>query len=164
MHKLLLKKMSALFVILILSSLIIFNAFNFYKLFTNKAVEPARQNNSVVSTNFKSKKVPPPNVISRWHLMGENKSNKPLKAPKTTLNLKLIGILSSSIDGQARAIIEISPRKHQFFKVGDDIKQNVKVKFINADHIIINHNSREEIVPLISLKPKTPILKKVVAK
>jgi len=40
------------------------------------------------------------------------------------------------------------------------IQHNAKVKFINADHIIINHNSRKEIVPLISLKSKTHIIKK----
>jgi len=163
MHNLLLKKLGILLVILILLSLTIWNGFNFYKNLTDKSAEQVLHT-PVIPSKIQSKKIPQPKTISSWHLMGENRDKKPTKAPKTTLRLKLIGIISSTVDGQARAIIEISPRKHKYFKVGDDIKQNVKVKFINADHIIINHNSREEIVPLISLKPKKPIIKKVVTK
>ncbi|MCU7833546.1 MAG: hypothetical protein KZQ56_13430 [gamma proteobacterium symbiont of Lucinoma myriamae] len=150
-------------IILILLSSATWNGFNFYKNLTDNSAGLV-QHTPVIISGIQSKKIPQPKTISGWHLMGENKANKPIKAPKTTLSLKLIGIISSTVDGQARAIIEVSPRKHQYFKVGDDIKQNVNVKFINADHIIINHNSREEIVPLISLKPKIPIIKKVVTK
>ncbi|NOQ77822.1 MAG: hypothetical protein GQ546_00310 [Gammaproteobacteria bacterium] len=161
MHNLLFKKIIVLLIILSLLSLITWNGFNFYKMLTDKP--EAVQHAPVMALKSQSKKIPSPNTISQWHLMGAQ-NTQTLKAPKTTLHLKLIGIISSAADGQARAIIEVSAQKHKHFKVGDDIKQNVEIKAINADHIVINHNSREEIVPLISLKPKTPIIKKVVNK
>ena len=159
MSKLLFKKIIVLLAILVFLSLTTFNGLNFYKMLTDKS-ESARSVPLTVAES-QSKMIPPPNTISQWHLMGI-KSPEPIKAPKTTLQLKLVGIISSTVDGQARAIIEVLPGKQKHFEVGDEIKKNVDIKSINIDHIVINHNSREEILPLNPLKSKAPIIKKVV--
>jgi len=161
MSKLLFKKIIVLLAILIFLSLTTFNGLNFYKMLTDKP-ESARRVPLTVA-ELQSKMIPPPNTISQWHLMGI-KSPEPIKAPKTTLQLKLVGIISSTVDGQARAIIEILPGKQKHFAAGDEIKKNVDIKSINIDYIVINHNSREEILPLNFLKSKKSIIKKVVVK
>ncbi|MCW8931059.1 MAG: hypothetical protein OQL19_12570 [Gammaproteobacteria bacterium] len=141
-------------------ALITFNGLNFYNLL-NRTSEPL-QPDTTTTLIKQSKKIPPPQAIVRWHLFGTNSVKQQAKVPKSTLRLKIIGIISSTLDGEARVIIEDSSRKQKFYKVGDKIKQNVSVKSIHADHIVIMHNSRQEIVQFKSLNIQKNIIKKVV--
>jgi len=161
MHNILLKKFVILLIITLLCSLTFINAFKFYVLLTEKKV--SIRSTSPLSVNYEKKNTPTAQMIAHWYLFGKSKPKK-IIAPKTKLHLNLIGIISSTVDSQARAIIELSPPEQKYYKVGDKIKKNVEIKMINTDHIVIIHNSREEILPLKSLKSSKDIIKKVVVK
>lgn len=157
--KLSLKSSLALLVIGLLLGLIIVNGFRIWGLYS----QPDEQLSVQIDkpSTFKSKKYPTPLMIVSWNLFGKD-AVKTVQAPKTTLRLNLIGIISSTADQEAVAIVETSPRKQNYYKVGDEIKKNVKVKSIQTDQIVIENNSRDEIVQLKKLKSKTPIIQKVV--
>jgi general secretion pathway protein C len=69
-------------------------------------------------------------------------------APKTTLNVKLHGIVYSENPRYARAIIEQpgSPRSH--FKVGDELRGNAKLHAIYVDRVILERAGRFETLEL----------------
>ncbi len=159
MRNILFKNMIVLITIGLLLLLIVYNGVKFYQLQTEPFIgSQVSAEQSVIS---QSKKNISPQTIIRWHLFGKE-TVKQVQAPKTTLRLKLIGIISSTNDNQARVIIEDSSRKQLFYKVGDKIKNNVTVKSIHPNHIVIMHNSREEIVQLKSSNTKETIITKVV--
>jgi len=153
------KSFIALLIMGLLLSLTVFNGFRFWKLMSEPVQQQAIKTDIPVVS--KSKKYPTPQMIISWNLLGKE-TVKTVQAPKTTLRLTLIGIISSTDEQQAIAIVEDSSRKQNHYKVGDTIKNNVKVKAIQSDHIVIDNNSRDEIVQLKKLKSKSPIIKKVV--
>jgi len=161
MDNTLLKKFIVLLIITLLCSLTFINASKFYALLTEKKV--SLPGASPLSANYNKKNSPTAQMIARWNLFGKSKPQKTI-VPKTKLHLNLIGIISSTVNSQARAIIELSPREQKYYKIGDKIEKNVEIKAINTDHIVIVHNSQEEILPLKSLQTKQDIIKKVIIK
>ena len=153
------KHLIALLVIGCLLGLVALNSVRFMGLFSQPESSVSLQTN--IPKVSAKQKLPSPEMISSWNLFGKA-ATESTRAPKTNLRIKLIGIISSTSDGQARAIIEESSRKHKHYKVGDKIKNNVTIKSIQPDHIVIVHNSRDEIVPLNALRNKNSIIKKVV--
>ena len=153
------KHFIVLLVIGSLLGLITLNSVRFFALFSQSETPAPVQAN--IPKVYAKPKLPSPQSIASWNLFGKA-AIQTTRAPKTNLQIKLIGIISSTSDGQARAIIEESPRKQKHFKVGDKIKNNVSIKSIQPDHIVIVHNSRDEIVPLDALKNKRSIIQKVV--
>ena len=151
-----------LIVITIIGLLLALTGINGMRLFHLMMPPPEEElAQSAIPQLNKAKKIPSPQVIASWNLFGQNVV-KAVQAPKTSLRLKLIGIISSTASSQARAIVEDSSRKQKHYKVGDEIKKNVTVKSIHPDHIVIVHNSRDEIVQLNTLKDKKSMIKKVV--
>ncbi len=163
MHNTLLKKFIVLLVITLLCSLTFINAVKFYALLTEK--KALAHSTSPLSIKYEKKNTPTVQMITRWQIFGKNKpKSKKVIAPKTKLNLNLIGIISSTKDSQARAIIELSSRVQKYYKIGDKIKKNIEIRAINTDHIVIVHNSQEEILPLKSLQIRKDIIKRVIVK
>ena len=159
MQNILFKNIFVLMIIGCLIALIAGNGFNFYNLVTKSSENiQAHKKTPLVS---QPKQIASSQAIVQWHLFGKNTIAQ-TSAPKTTLRIKLIGIISSTSDGQSRVIIEEPSRKQKYYKVGDKIKSNVTVKIIQPDHIVIMHNSREEIVPLKALNTQKNLIKKVV--
>lgn len=152
------KSFIALLVIGLFLSLTTYNGYRSWDLMSNP-VKPQTIQADLLSIS-QSKKYPTAPMIISWNLLGKETS-RIVQAPKTTLRLKLIGIIGSTDDQQAIAIVEDSSRKHKHYKVGDKIKNNVKVKSIQPDHIVIEHNSRDEVVPLKKLNSNSPIIQKV---
>lgn len=152
------KHLVVLVVIAFFLILITYNAYRFVGLLTlSKQEQPEEIQATLPVENVK---IPSLQEISSWHLFGKVAPKKVL-APKTRLSLTLIGIIASTEGSQARAIIADASKIQQHYKVGDKIKQNVMIKSIKADHVIIMHNSREEILPLDTLKNKNSIIRKV---
>jgi len=77
-------------------------------------------------------------------------------APKTTLDLKLQGILSATDNSVARAIISSSKnKKAELYSVGENIKgAGASVKEIRAQEVILNRNGSIESLPLEKLNSK----------
>jgi len=71
-------------------------------------------------------------------------------APKTTLDLKLQGILSATNNKVARAIISSNnSKKAELYSVGEDIKgAGASIKEIRAQEVILNRNGAIESLPL----------------
>ncbi|MCP3850286.1 MAG: hypothetical protein GY694_08640 [Gammaproteobacteria bacterium] len=157
MQNTLIKNMIALAVIGVLLGLIISNSYNSFNLLTYPPDLPRVTDDSkIIATN---KNAVTPHTIVRWHLFGTRKMVQTV-VPKSTLHIKLIGIISSTMDGEARVIIENNSRKQTYYKVGDKIKQNVTIKSIQPNHIVIMHNSRQEIIPLKNSNKKNTIIRK----
>ena len=74
------------------------------------------------------------------------------ETPKTTLDLKLDGILWSSNGDMGRAIIVAGKKTAELYSVGETIKgANDKVEEIRNDEVILNRNGVRESLPLIKL-------------
>lgn len=74
------------------------------------------------------------------------------KAPKTTLDLTLQGILWASDDsiGMDRAIIQTGKKKSNLYSVGEQIKgAGAKIKEIREGEVILDRNGAAESLPLL---------------
>ncbi len=72
------------------------------------------------------------------------------KAPKTTLNLTLQGILWASESSMARAIIQTGKKASELYSVGESIKgASASVKEIRAGEVLLDRNGATESLPLI---------------
>lgn len=71
-------------------------------------------------------------------------------APKTTLNLKLQGILWADDQQYARAIIQSGNKNTELYSVGEKIKDaNASVKEIRSNEVLLNRNGATESLPLV---------------
>ena len=72
------------------------------------------------------------------------------KAPKTTLDLTLQGILWATDSTQARAIIRSGKRSSELYSVGEDIKgAGASVKEIRNGEVLLDRNGATESLPLL---------------
>jgi general secretion pathway protein C len=69
-------------------------------------------------------------------------------APKTTLNVKLHGIVYSDNPRYARAIIEQPGSQRSHFKVGDELRGGAKLHAIYVDRVILERAGRYETLEL----------------
>lgn len=103
--------------------------------------------------NNRSAKIQPlPNLLS--HPLIETKAAKGAatpevtSAPKTSLKLKLVGLMYSSDKTQARAIIENKKDGGKSYKTGDKIGRLAEVNAIHKDKVILLRGGRYETLPL----------------
>jgi len=87
-----------------------------------------------------------------WHLFGEVTQQavapQPVDLPETNLKLTLRGLIASSNQDEARAIVADSSGKENFYKVGDKLPGNAELKEIHADRIVIQRSGRYETLKL----------------
>lgn len=94
------------------------------------------------------------NDIVAANLFG-NPAPKPVpkEAPKTTLNLKLEGILSASDQNIARAIISAKNKAARLYAVGDRIQgANASIKEIRDLEVLLLRSGATESLPLLKSK------------
>jgi len=65
-------------------------------------------------------------------------------APETRLNYKLRGIYFSGEPELAAAIVELKPNSSFYFKIGDELAENILVSAIAQDHILIDRYGKIE--------------------
>lgn len=92
--------------------------------------------------------------IADWHLFGEI-TTTPIaapppvtEAPETKLDLKLVGILHSDEDRQARAIIGQRGEPELVYKVGDSIGTGVSLASIEQNRVILSRGGKLEALSL----------------
>jgi len=110
----------------------------------NYSPQPVTQrNNTIKQYNIRD-------IISA-NLFGNPAIKKPAKkAPKTTLDLTLQGILYTKESDVARAIVMVGRKKSGLYSVGEKIKgTNVSVKEIRDNEILLNRNGVTESLPLL---------------
>jgi len=88
-------------------------------------------------------------IISRAYLFGKPElvSVTPVKvaeAPETRLNYKLRGVYYSAVGRLASAIVEIKTNDSQYYRLGDELAENITVAAIERDHILINRYGKIE--------------------
>jgi type II secretory pathway component PulC len=98
-------------------------------------------------------------LIPSWHLF-KSSAKSAVAARETRLNLRLIGVISSSVETQARVIIEHPSGQQKYYKSGDEIMPDVVLDAIYTDHVIINNHNSIEILQLYTQKNKNFLLKK----
>ena len=69
---------------------------------------------------------------------------KIVEAPKTTLQLELLGVFLGTSGGKSSAIIGEINKKPESFSVGDSIASGVTLKEVRSDRVILARNGRYE--------------------
>ncbi|MBT40963.1 MAG: type II secretion system protein GspC [Idiomarina sp.] len=89
-------------------------------------------------------------------------SNNRRDAPKTALNIRLVGVSASSNPLRSAAIIEQSG-KQQTYIVGDELgRSGVTVEEIYADRVLLDNNGRIETLQLEDIGEDRPALSLIV--
>ncbi len=102
----------------------------------------------------KSEKTSMANVVL-LHLMGQSKqsaisrSNGPIKAPDTHLQLALHGVFASTNTELSLAIIAEKKGKDKTYRQGDSLPNGVLLHKIYADRVILSRNGKFETLRLI---------------
>ncbi len=102
-------------------------------------------------------------LIPSWHLFKHSAKASDTQT-ETRLNIRLMGVISSNLDNQARVIIEHPSREQKYYKKGDKVMPGVVLQAIYADHVVINNRGSEETLPLYNRKNKNLLLKTSVIK
>ncbi|RBP49644.1 type II secretion system protein N [Arenicella xantha] len=141
---LILKVAAALFLCLILASV----TWDVYRQQQVRALNYAPQNIPPIQT--KRDAGYQVNNIVKANLFGKippKKVERPVV--KTTLNLKLQGILWDSREGMARAIITSGKKPAELYAVGQEIKgAGASIKEIRGTEVLLNRNGATESLPL----------------
>ena len=102
----------------------------------SKNTHPAYRVNDIVSANLFGN--PAPTVV------------KQTIAPKTTLDLTLVGVLWSSDNNLGRAIIMAGKKASELYSLGEDIKgASASIEEIRSTEVILNRNGALESLPLL---------------
>ncbi len=87
--------------------------------------------------------------ISRWHLFGNGNANALRRdimeaGQATQLKLTLHGTVSAGQGEGGYALIADANGTEHSYRVGDRIQQGVSLKAVRADHVVLEHNGRNE--------------------
>lgn len=117
------------------------------------ALKPSPQ----VSQNFNSGANSSPDIstkVSSFHLFGQavTKASRPTPRPSTVqrdakptkLNLKLKGVLFTSLQSSALAIIADAKKEEKHYSVGDSLPMGAELVEIHADRIILSYRGQFE--------------------
>lgn len=84
--------------------------------------------------------------ISEYHLFGKAPTAG-ANIPKTNLNFKLLGTFAIPPHHTGTAIISINGKEH-LYGIGDKLAENVSLKKVYANHVVILRNGVEEMLYL----------------
>lgn len=89
-------------------------------------------------------------VIETLNLFGNFEKVPPDTAtlPNTSLNLKLFGIIASTLTDTSRALIAAGGKPAQAYYSGDTLPGGTKLYAINSDFVVVQHADRLEKLPL----------------
>ena len=88
-------------------------------------------------------------AIGRAYLFGKAEAKQvevvqPEEVVETKLNYKLRGIYYSPNEALSSAIVEIKPNKSEFFRLNDEMAENITLARVELDHILINRYGKLE--------------------
>ncbi len=92
--------------------------------------------------------------IAGWHLFGQAgrpsrpAAHTPVNAPETHLNLTLRGVLAAHDPAHARAIVADASGHERSYRLGARLPGGAELAAIEADHIVLRRNGREETLHL----------------
>lgn len=120
-----------------------------WSLFTPLAPEVSTSVTSVAITQ----QARTPGDISRWHLFGNGNANALKRdimqaSQATKLKLTLHGTVSDDDGEGGYAMIADEHGIEHSYRVGDRIQEGVSLKAVRADHVVLDHNGRNESLAL----------------
>lgn len=113
-------------------------------------------------TKSNNKKVDYKKLV-KLHLLGEaekkvkqtTSKQSTIKAPETSLNLKLIGVLFNRDNNDGYAIISVSGKAQKAYHKGDKVHNNATLYAVEQNRVILMRNGRHETLTLIKPDLKT---------
>ena len=124
------------------------------------------QAQEITPLNTKNSKAYQINNVVHANLFGDPNPRVPVKenAPKTTLDLKLQGVLSASDSTIARAIISSGSNNSKLYSVGDKVKgSGVSIEEIRSHEVLLNRSGAIESLPLIRSASLTNVKKSIIS-
>lgn len=96
---------------------------------------------------------PPRESLARWHLFGHalapvDARAAAANAPETALDLTLVGVLAEADPAAGIAMIAEGSGAQTFYYAGAALPGGARLKGVYADHVLIIHNGRDEILRL----------------
>ena len=124
----------------------------FWQIYPQPTLGNNGTSNSVVQTNQTTKQqsyLEKAEVIGQAYLFGKSVVEvAPVaiveEAPETKLKYKLRGIYFSEEPDLAAAIVELKPNFSQYFRIDDELAENITLASIGSDHILINRYGKIE--------------------
>jgi len=89
--------------------------------------------------------------IPQAHLFGKSPAGD---VPITSLQLQVTGIVKTGSEGASKAYISVAGQPGKIFKVGDYLRDDVKIYAITPDAVILDNNGEFEKLPLPREKPE----------
>jgi general secretion pathway protein C len=94
--------------------------------------------------------------IAGRHLFGKadiQKTDKPIEAPETQLNLKLRGLYALGKEDEGYALIANGSNDEKLYRISDKLPGNIELKAVYPDRVILERSGKLETLRLIETKP-----------
>lgn len=88
------------------------------------------------------------NLFGRVEIAVAPKVEEQVVVPETRLNLTLLGVISSSTVGTAKAIISDASGNEEYYSVGMQVPGGASLEEIHADYVMLKRNNRLEMLRL----------------
>lgn len=88
------------------------------------------------------------NLFGRVEIAVAPKVEEQAVVPETRLNLTLLGVISSSTVGTAKAIISDASGNEEYYSVGMQVPGGASLEEIHADYVMLKRNNRLEMLRL----------------
>ena len=88
------------------------------------------------------------NLFGRVEIAAAPKVEEQAVVPETRLNLTLLGVISSSTVGTAKAIISDASGNEEYYSVGMQVPGGASLEEIHADYVMLKRNNRLEMLRL----------------
>jgi len=87
-------------------------------------------------------------LFGRVEIAVAPKVEEQIVVPETRLNLTLLGVISSSTVGTAKAIISDASGNEEYYSVGMQVPGGASLEEIHADYVMLKRNNRLEVLRL----------------
>ncbi len=88
------------------------------------------------------------NLFGRVEIAVAPKVEEQVVVPETRLNLTLLGVISSSTVGTAKAIISDASGNEEYYSIGMQVPGGASLEEIHADYVMLKRNNRLEMLRL----------------
>jgi type II secretion system protein C len=153
LFKMLADRRTRLFVTLVLLAMLAYQlSISFWQFYASPNLAASDYRSQVIVANNSARPeqsyLEKAQIISRAYLFGKPAAAvsraQVTEAPKTRLNYKLRGIYYSTVGRLASAIVEIKANHSQYYRLDDELAENITVAAIERDHILINRYGKIE--------------------
>lgn len=149
----------------IMLALILYQCWLFYVLFANPVLPAAERLAITPELSLPAVKKIDVDNLAEAHLFGDVVTATPKpqisieQAPPSTRSYRIASIAYQAAGGSSSVVLEVQPGDMAFLRPGDAIEQNVILKGVSADAILLETNGRAERIGYVRVRQ--PVLIKV---